>query len=112
MDKRDGLWIGLGLMAVILSATTPLLNDIVMLLVLGTIPGTDILVPMWVVYTFYPLIAVSLLAWLATHTLYIGEPKNNPVVKPVISTRRSRAKKVVKKAVAAKPSKRRTRVAV
>lgn len=108
MDKRDALWIIGGLTALYICAATSLMTHLLAFLILGRLPGTDTVMPQWIPYFIYPLLALALIGWLASHTLYIGEASIPVKNKKVTRTPRTYKKKVS----TAKPVKRRSRAAV
>ena len=91
MDKqRVFLWAGFGILLFLLCTKTPLLSSIISLLLLGMIPGTNLVIPAWAILIVYPSLFVLVLFWLRRQSLFIGEEKKpaKQAVQPLITKRK------------------------
>lgn len=109
MDTRRYYLVGMALIIFLVCTQTPLLSVVFAFFILGMIPGTSLIIPSWMILISYPLIALSVLYWLSTQSLFIGEQ----VLHIKQTQRRPAAKKVQSKTRTKQiPTKRRPRAAV
>lgn len=109
MDKSASWWAFLSAFGIFIVLGTSIPGALLSMFILGIIPGTAHTLPLWVVMAFYPVIALTALAWITRQPIFIGEI-NKPVKEPlVLKTTRIRKKKVSLKQPAIK---RRARTAV
>lgn len=102
--QRVFLWAGSGLLLFLLLSQTPLVSTLFALFVLGIIPGTNYIVPAWVILLAYPSLMLASIFWIHRQSFFIGETSQpaKPIVakqpkssKPVRSKRARTAKKRV-----------------
>ncbi len=89
---------GFGILLFLVCTLTSLPASLLAFLVLGIVPGTDIVIPAWAILLVYPALIAVAVYWLHGEAFFIGEP--TPTPKPVKATaakskktRTSRAKK-------------------
>lgn len=110
MDKHVSLWAGMIVLGLLVLSETPLMNVFFAFFILGAIPGTDLIIPAWVIFTLYPLIFLVMLYWLFTQPLFIGEPAR-PTTPPKPVAQKTKKKVALVDAKRTAP-KRRARTAV
>ena len=111
MEKQRVLFgAGIVILLFLLISLTPIPASLLAFLVLGIIPGTDIVVPAWAILLVYPALIGVALYWVYGETFFIGEPA--PVPKPVAAkaTKRKKPKSTRSKKTTA--TKRRARAAI
>ena len=112
MEKQRVLFgTGIVIFLFLLISLTPIPASLLAFLVLGIIPGTDIVVPAWAILLVYPALIGVALYWIYGETFFIGEPA--PATKPAVTAKVAKRKKTKstrsKKTTA---TKRRARAAV
>lgn len=112
MNNRVLLWVGFVITLLIVCTQTPLIATLFALLVLGMIPGTDLVIPAWVILLLYPVLFVLGVHWIRSQPLLIGEQKkpSKPVAQRV--TRKRKSTEAPARTKPAHPAKRHTRAAV
>ena len=111
MEKQRVLFgAGIVILFFLLISLTPIPASLLAFLVLGIIPGTDLVVPAWAILLVYPALIGVALYWIYGETFFIGEPA--PVPKPAVAqtTKRKKTKSTRSKKTTA--TKRRARAAV
>lgn len=111
MEKQRVLFgAGIVILLFLLISLTPIPASFLAFLVLGIIPGTDIVVPAWAILLVYPALIGVALYWIYGETFFIGEPVPTP--KPVVAkiTKAKKTKSTRRKKTTA--AKRRAHAAV
>lgn len=108
MDKRVGFWAIVTVVGFIVLTKTQLLNILIAFFILGAIPGTNLVIPAWIIFTVYPIITVAILLWLGTRSILLGIPTTPAVV----TQPKTKRKKVSMTRKLKRSEKRQPRVAV
>ena len=102
MDKPASWWALLSAFGIFIVLGTSIPGALLSMYISGIIPGTNYTLPLWVLLTVYPAIAITAMLWIVSQTIFIGEI-NKPVKETlVIKTKTSRKKKVAIKQPALK----------
>lgn len=110
MDKRI-LWLVGFLAGLIVFVKTPLIAALLAFFILGIVPGTDILLPPWVLMIIYPVLFVAVLYRISTQP-FIWYPAARTAVKPKAPTNRRKSSTKMKPAAAASRKRRASQSAV
>lgn len=111
MDKqRVFLWAGASILLFLLITQTSLVSTLFALFVLGVLPGTQFVIPAWIILIVYPCLFVTGIVWLRTQPLFIGE-KARPV-QPAPVHKTPKVTKATSPAKRARTTKRRVRATV
>lgn len=110
MDKRILSYGMIAVLVILVLTQTPLVATLLSLLVMGMIPGTNLVIPFWVMLVLYPLLFVAVLYWVSGQRFFIGETgqPTPPASKPKPARKKSATTSRSKRAA----PKRRARTAV
>lgn len=111
MEKRVLFWAGFVIILFIVLTKTPLISSLLSLLVLGIVPGTDLVIPAWIILTLYPVLGVLGIHWLRTQSLFIGE-RTKPVQPTKAVVKKRKPRKTTAHAKHVRSAKSRARAAV
>lgn len=87
--QRAYKWAGIFVVVFLVLTETPLMTVFLKFLILGEIPGTDTIIPAWVILLLYPSLIVGGIAWIRSQPIFIGEttPPPKPEVVPILPPR-------------------------
>ena len=95
--EKQRVFIGVGtvMLLFVMLPLTPVPASLLAFLVLGIIPGTELVVPAWAILLVYPALIGVALYWIHREAFFIGEPAPAPksTVTKAAKTKTTRHKK-------------------